>query len=816
MRFSSWLSRSRAPLRKERERYRPSFDCLETRCLLATLVVSDPGDNGGANQLRQVLAAANTGDTITFSLPNPSTVTLGVNSTLTVSKSITIQGPGANALTINGNNNPGQVFQINGGLTVSMSGLTITGGNIPGVGGYGGGIINLGTLMLSNSYVTGNQAGARGGGLYNMGTLTVSSTTVSGNTAGAYGGGIFSAGTLTLTNSTLAGNMSAKAGGLFSNGADTIANSTITGNMATGGNGGGFYEIGTMATVSNTLIAGNSATGTGADFYIKTGSMVTTTFSLIGTSAGNNVANGTSGNIVGTAPLLGPLQNNGGPVPTVALLAGSAGIDVGDPSFSGLTTDERGPGFNRVINNRVDIGAFEFQPPATTTTLAASVNPARAGQAVTFTATVTPTAPGSNPIQGTVTFIDGMTTLGTVTLVNGTATLTTSSLIVGSHTISARYNGFALGNFTFTSSSASLTETINALGNSFFAVGAGAGGGPQVSVYNANTGVLVASFFAFSPGFLGGVQVAVADINGDGTADIICAAGFGGGPQVIVVDGTKLSQVQSNGQIAPTALLASFFAFAPSFNGGVNVAAAVLNGKPEIVVGAGPTGGPQVVVIDATKLSQVQSNGQIAVSALLGSFFAYAPSFTGGVRVAIGDVNGDGILDIITGPGAGGGPQVTVVDGTKLGQTQSTGQISATALLASFFAFAPGFTGGVFVSGGITGSNGQFNLIISADAGGGPQVEVLDGTRLGQTQSNGQIAATAQLASFNALPSTFTGGVRVGFNGAFGSSGKPAILTAAGPGGSPEINIFDPISMLSLSAFFALPTGFTGGSFVSG
>ena len=85
--------------------------------------------------------------------------------------------------------------------------------------------------------------------------------------------------------------------------------------------------------------------------------------------------------------------------------------------------------------------------------------------------------------------------------------------------------------------------------------------------------MLVASFLAYSPAFRGGVEVAVGDVNGDGTPDIITGAGPGGGPQVEVFDGTKLKEVQANGTLPASALLASFYAYAASFTGGVNVAA---------------------------------------------------------------------------------------------------------------------------------------------------------------------------------------------------------------------------------------------------
>src|SRR5262249_30734036 len=106
-----------------------------------------------------------------------------------------------------------------------------------------------------------------------------------------------------------------------------------------------------------------------------------------------------------------------------------------------------------------------------------------------------------------------------------------------------------------------------------FAVGAGPGGGPQVSVYRGDTQALLARFYAYDPGFSGGVSVAVADVNGDAVADLIVGAGPGGGAHVKVIDGTQLGRVLPNGLIADAALLASFFAYDPAFHGGVNVAA---------------------------------------------------------------------------------------------------------------------------------------------------------------------------------------------------------------------------------------------------
>jgi hypothetical protein len=192
-----------------------------------------------------------------------------------------------------------------------------------------------------------------------------------------------------------------------------------------------------------------------------------------------------------------------------------------------------------------------------------------------------------------------------------------------------------------------------------------AGMPPIVKVFDGNTGDLIRSFPAYASTFMGGVRVAAGDVNGDGFADIITGAGPGGGPHVRAFDGT-------NG--AP---LKSFFAYSANFLGGVFVAAGDVNGdgKADIITGAGPGGGPHVRIFDG-------SSNQV-----LNGFFAFGSSFQGGVRVAAGDVNGDGRAEIITGAGPGGGPHVKVFNFPNLNT------------LHSFLAYEPSFHGGVFVAG---------------------------------------------------------------------------------------------------------------------
>jgi uncharacterized repeat protein (TIGR01451 family) len=299
--------------------------------------------------------------------------------------------------------------------------------------------------------------------------------------------------------------------------------------------------------------------------------------------------------------------------------------------------------------------------------------------------------------------------------------------------------------------------------------GAGPGGAPLVNVFDPATGLLMRSFAAYAPTFRGGVRVAVGDVNGDGVPDVITGPGPGGGPHVKVFSGTDGS------------LLTQFFAFDAAFTGGVFVAAGDVDGdgRADVIVGAGPGGGPHVKVFSG------------ADGAILNSFFAYAATFRGGVTVAAGDVNRDGKADLVTGAGPGGGPHVKVFSGADV------------TVLGSFFAFDAAFRGGVTVAAGDFNGDGSADVVTGAGPGGGPHVRVFDGATLA--------AAANPLTSFFAYDPTFRGGVAVAVAD---HAGRLDLVIGPGPGGGSRVKVFDGLTPTELDAFTAYDPGFLGGVFV--
>jgi autotransporter-associated beta strand protein len=203
-------------------------------------------------------------------------------------------------------------------------------------------------------------------------------------------------------------------------------------------------------------------------------------------------------------------------------------------------------------------------------------------------------------------------------------------------------------------------------------------GGPRVTVLSGKDGAVLANFFGIDDAnFRGGARAAIGDVNGDGRADLVVSAGFGGGPRIAVFDGASLAGT-------PTRLVSDFFAFEPALRNGAYVASGDLNGDgySDLIFGGGPGGGPRVLALDAHETLG-------GTPAVLANFFAGNVDNRGGVRVAAKNLDGDAKADLVMGDGPGAGSRVT----SYLGSAFANGSAPVNSALDAF----PGFLGGVFV-----------------------------------------------------------------------------------------------------------------------
>jgi hypothetical protein len=235
----------------------------------------------------------------------------------------------------------------------------------------------------------------------------------------------------------------------------------------------------------------------------------------------------------------------------------------------------------------------------------------------------------------------------------------------------------------------------------------------------------------------------------------VTGAMAGGAPHVLV-------RRQSDNTV-----VRSFYAYDPNFHGGVNVAFGDVNddGYKDIVTAAGPGGGPHVKVFSG------KDNSTLA------SFYAYNTGLANGVNVAVGDVNGDGKADIITGPNAqpGWGPHVKAFSGILNSVNQADTGYQAPTLVASFFAYDVNFTGGIRVASADTDNDGKAEIVTGAGVGGGPHVRIFKST------GSPEAAPTQLYNSFlPGIPGTFTGGLYVAASK--GEDNKVHVIVSTGPG----------------------------------
>jgi hypothetical protein len=280
---------------------------------------------------------------------------------------------------------------LDNGGTATLTGCTFSDDS-------GGGLDNGGTATLTNCTLSNDVATSFGGGIDNGGTATLTNCTLSNDSASQGGGGLFNSGTATLTGCTLSNDAVASGGnsgggGLLNfDGAVTLTNCTLSHDSAVSGGGGGLENsLGTATltnctlshnsaakgggivndpnsggltstlNLTNTIIAGNTATGSDPDVA---GVVTTADHELVGDVGDSSVLTNQGGNVVGgngkpvLDPRLGPLQDNGGPRQTLALLPGSPARGHGDNAFA-PRTDQRGVKRLDTLGEVTDIGAFE-------------------------------------------------------------------------------------------------------------------------------------------------------------------------------------------------------------------------------------------------------------------------------------------------------------------------------------------------------------------------------------------------------------------------------------------------------------------------
>lgn len=256
-----------------------------------------------------------------------------------------------------------------------------------------------------------------------------------------------------------------------------------------------------------------------------------------------------------------------------------------------------------------------------------------------------------------------------------------------------------------------------------------------------------------------GLNLSLTDINYDGQNEIVVAAVKGDQPFIRVVD--------QNG-----VLLSSFMAFEANFKGGAQAAAGDVDGDGQIEI---------VVVPDSDRDPIVRIynlNGQKEKE-----FYAFNVSYIAGLNLAVGDVDKDGLAEIVVTPNYGLLPKVKIFNGQG-------------GVEKEFLAYAPNFTGGVNIGLADMNNNGQLDVITGAGGGGGPHVQVFD--NMGN-----------RLASFMAFSSNMTAGVYVNAFDWDRNGKKDIVVTAAAPGG-PHVRIYS-FSGTLMGEFFPYPVSFNSG-----
>lgn len=294
---------------------------------------------------------------------------------------------------------------------------------------------------------------------------------------------------------------------------------------------------------------------------------------------------------------------------------------------------------------------------------------------------------------------------------------------------------------------------------------------PEIKIFNSKTFELKNKFYPYNKSFQGGASVASCDLNGDGFNEIITAPGPSGSPFIRIFD-----------QSGQAKFIPGFYAYDVQLRSGINVACGDLDGdgQAEIVTAPKFGGSPQIRIFNR--------NGQPKFT--LG-FFAYDEDFKGGVNLAVGDIDGGGLEEIITAPGPGGGPHVRIFN--RFGQS----------LNKDFYPFHQDFKGGVKVATANVDGDGEEEIITAVENYDVAWVKIMK-----INESN------AILGNFQAFPEDFKGGVNVA-GADVDQDSYDEIIVSVNSNGGPQVRAFEADGETKPLNFMAYENDFKGGVYIT-